>query len=119
MERQEINESMTSIDPNKAINFIIENAPRYAEAKSHRGYLENFLKVKKAQIMQDCKSESSISRMETHALAHPDYLIIIEGIKIAMLEEERLRWYLEAARLRVELFRTMEASARNQDRATR
>ena len=39
--------------------------------------------------------------------------------KVAMLDEERLKWYLEAARLRVELFRTMEASARNQDRQTR
>lgn len=110
---------MTSIDPNKAINFIIENAPKYAEAKSNRSYLENFLKVKKAQIMQDCKSESSVNRMETYALAHPDYLFIVDAIKIAMLEEEKLKWYLEAARLRVELFRTMEASSRNQDRITR
>lgn len=110
---------MTTIDPNKAISFIIENAPKYAEAKSNRSYLENFLKVKKAQIMQDCKNESSVSRMETYALAHPEYLLIVEGIKIAMMEEEKLRWYLEAARLRVELFRTMEASARNQDRAVK
>jgi hypothetical protein len=36
-----------------------------------------------------------------------------------MLEEEKLRWFLEAARLRVELFRTIEASNRQQDRATR
>ena len=69
--------------------------------------------------MQDCKNEFSVSRMETYALAHPDYLVIVEGIKIAMMEEEKLRWYLEAARLRVELFRTMEASARNQDRAVK
>lgn len=119
MEKQEINESMTSIDPNKAINFIIDNAPKFAEAKSNRGYLENFLKVKKAQIMQDCKSESSVNRMETYALAHPEYLLIVEGIKVAMMEEERLKWYLEAARLRVELFRTMEASNRQHDRVTR
>ena len=110
---------MTTIDPNKAVSFIIENAPKYAEAKSNRSYLENFLKVKKAQIMQACTGESSISRMETYALAHPEYLLIVEGIKIAMMEEEKLRWYLEAARLRVELFRTMEASARNQDRAVK
>ena len=119
MEKTEIQNSMTNIDPNKAVTFIIDNAPKFAEAKSQRSYLENFLKVKKAQIMQDCKSESSIGRMETYALAHPEYLMIVEGIKVAMLEEEKLRWFLEAARLRVELFRTMEASNRNQDRATR
>ena len=118
MEKQEINESMTSIDPNKAINFIIENAPKFAEAKSQRVYLENFLKVKKAQLMQDCKNEP-VSRAESYALAHPDYLIIVNGIKIAMLEEEKLKYFLEAARLRAEIWRTTEASNRNQDKATR
>ena len=118
MEKQEINESMTSIDPNKAINFIIENAPKFAEAKSQRVYLENFLKVKKAQLMQDCKNEP-VSRAESYALAHPDYLIIVNGIKIAMLEEEKLKYFLEAARLRAEIWRTTEASNRQQDRATR
>ena len=118
MERTEINESMTSIDPNKAINFIIENAPKFAEAKSQRVYLENFLKVKKAQLMQDCKNEP-VSRAEAYSLAHPDYLLIVEGIKIAMLEEEKLKYFLEAARLRAEIWRTTEASNRQQDRATR
>lgn len=118
MEKQEIQESMTSIDPNKAINFIIENAPKFAEAKSNRVYLENFLKVKKAQLMQDCKNEP-VSRAESYALAHPDYLVIVEGIKIAMLEEEKLKYFLEAARLRAEIWRTTEASNRSQDRATR
>ena len=118
MEKQEINESMTSIDPNKAINFIIENAPKFAEAKSQRVYLENFLKVKKAQLMQDCKNEP-VSRAESYALAHPDYLIIVNGIKVAMLEEEKLKYFLEAARLRAEIWRTTEASNRNQDRQTR
>lgn len=118
MDRNEINESMTSIDPNKAINFIIENAPKYAEAKSQRVYLENFLKVKKAQLMQDCKNEP-VSRAESYALAHPDYLVIVNGIKIAMLEEEKLKYFLEAARLRAEIWRTTEASNRNQERVTR
>jgi hypothetical protein len=118
MDRQEIQDSMTSIDPNKAINFIIENAPKYAEAKSQRVYLENFLKVKKAQLMQDCKNEP-VSRAESYALAHPDYLVIVNGIKIAMLEEEKLKYFLEAARLRAEIWRTTEASNRNQERATR
>ena len=118
MEKEQINQSMTVIDPNKAVSFIIENAPKYAEAKSQRVYLENFLKVKKAQLMQDCKNEP-VSRAEAYSLAHPDYLLIVEGIKIAMLEEEKLKYFLEAARLRAEIWRTTEASNRQQDRATR
>ena len=118
MDKNEINESMTTINPNKAISFIIENAPKYAEAKSQRVYLENFLKVKKADLIMKC-NESSITRAEHYALAHPDYLVIVEGIKIAMLEEEKLKYFLEAARLRAEIWRTTEASNRQQDRATR
>ena len=118
MDKNEIQDSMVAIDPNKAINFIIENAPKYAEAKSQRVYLENFLKVKKAQLMQDCKNEP-VSRAEAYSLAHPDYLVIVEGIKIAMLEEEKLKYFLEAARLRAEIWRTTEASNRSQDKATR
>lgn len=118
MDRQEIQDSMTSIDPNKAINFIIENAPKYAEAKSQRVYLENFLKVKKAQLMQDCKNET-ISKSEIYALAHPEYLVIVEGIKFAMLTEEKLKYFLEAARLRADIWRSQEASNRTQDRITK
>jgi hypothetical protein len=46
-------------------------------------------------------------------------LVIVEGIKVAMLEEEKLKYFLEAAKLRAEIWRTTEASNRSQDRATR
>jgi hypothetical protein len=118
MEKEQINESMTTINPNKAVSFIIENAPKYAEAKSQRVYLENYLKVKKADLVMKC-NENTITRAEHYALAHPDYLVIVEGIKVAMLEEEKLKYFLEAAKLRAEIWRTTEASNRNQDRATR
>jgi hypothetical protein len=118
MDKEQINQSMNEINPQKAVNFIIDNAPKYAEAKSTRVYLENFLKVKRAQLIQDCKNEP-VTRAESYALSHPDYLVIIEGIKIAMLEEEKLKYFLEAAKLRAEIWRTTEASNRNQDRATR
>ena len=54
---------MTNIDPNKAVSFIIENAPKYAEAKSQRVYLENYLKVKKADLVMKC-NENTITRAE-------------------------------------------------------
>jgi hypothetical protein len=39
--------------PYKAIEFILEQAPKYAEAKAQRIYLEEFRKTKKAQICID------------------------------------------------------------------
>jgi len=118
MEKAEISQSMRSIDPQEAVDFILKNAGKYAEAHSQRVYLENMTKVIRSKLMQDCKNEP-VSRAEAYALAHPDYQVNIEGIKAAMFEEDRLRWFLEAAKLRAEIWRTTEASSRSQDRATR
>ena len=39
--------------PYKAIEYIIENSCKYAEAKAQRIYLEEFRKTKKALLMKD------------------------------------------------------------------
>lgn len=118
MDKQEATESMKVIDGQKAVNFIIDNSEKFAEAHSNRVFLENMTKVIKSRLMQDCKNEP-VSRAEAYALAHPDYLVNIEGIKSAMYQEDRLRWLLEAAKLRAELARTMEASRRAEEKMTR
>jgi hypothetical protein len=118
MEKQEIQQSMNNVEPSKAIQYIIDNAPKFAEAKANRIYIENFLKVKKAEIAIKC-NESSMTRAEQHALSHPDYKLLLDGLKVAIVQEEHLRWWLEAARLRVEVWRTQEASNRGLDRAVR
>lgn len=110
--------AMNTVDPNKAIEYIIDNAPKYAEAKANRIYLENYLKVKKAEIITK-SNESSVSKAEQYALAHPDYKQLLDGLKVAVMQEEHIKWWLEAARLRVEVYRTQEASNRNQERVTR
>ena len=110
--------AMNQIDPHKAIEYIIENAGKFAQAKADRVYLENFLKVKKAEIITK-SNESSVARAENYALAHPDYKIILDGLKIATMKEEHLKWWLLAAQARIDVWRTEEASNRGIDRATR
>ena len=68
--------------------------------------------------MNDCQNMPS-TKAEAYALAHPDYKLQIDALKIAVEAEETLKWHLEAARLRVEVWRTNEASNRGIDRATR
>ena len=109
---------MNVVEPSDAIKYIIKNAPEFAKAKSDRVYIENFLKVKKAEIALKC-NESSMTRAEQYALSHPEYKELLDGLKIAIMKEEHIRWWLEAARLRVEVWRTQEASNRGIDRATR
>jgi hypothetical protein len=118
MDKKEANESMKVIDGQKAVNFIIDNAEKFAEAHSNRVHLENMTKVIRARLIQDCKNEP-VTRAESYALSHPDYLVNIDGIKAAMYQEDRLKWLLEAAKLRAELARTMEASRRHEERMTR
>ena len=107
-----------AFDPNDAVDFIYRTAPKYAQAKANRVYLEEFRKSKKALLMKAC-GESSIAAQEREAYASAEYQGVLEGIKAATEEEETLRWSLIAAQLRTEIWRTQEASNRNLDRAAR
>ena len=106
------------IDPNAAIDFIIKHGNEYAVAKAERVYIEQYLKVVKAKLMNDCANMPA-TKSEAYALAHPDFKLQIDGLKVAVEKEETLKWHLEAARLRVEVWRSQEASNRGQDKVTR
>lgn len=102
----------------EAIDFIFHNAPEYAKAKAQRVYLEEFRKSKKALLMKLAMGKyEAVSAQEREAYAHPEYQELLKGLQAAIEIEEELRWKLEAARLRVEVYRTEEASARMQMRA--
>lgn len=109
---------MNEIDPNLAIEFIIRNSAKYAKAKAERIYLEQYRKSKKAILF--AKSEAkTMAEKEAEAYAHPEYISLLEGLSAAVEIEEELRFKIEAAKLRVEVYRTMEASNRRIDNATR
>ena len=103
--------------PHKAIEYIITNSGKYAEAKANRVYIEQFLKSKKAMLMVETAGKS-VAAAEVDALAHRDYIELLEGLKAAIEIEEKLKWMLTAAQAKVEVWRSLEASARVVDRAT-
>lgn len=109
---------MRDIDPNAAVDHIIRTAPKFAEAKAQRVYLENYLRTKKALLMAESPAKTSAER-EQYAYAHAEYAALLDGLKAAVEIEERLKWELTAAQARVEVWRSMEASNRGQDRAAR
>ena len=106
------------IDPNKAVDFIIKKAGEFAKAKAQRVYLEEFRKSKKALLMGECLEKAANAR-EQYAYSHPEYIALLEGLKAAVEVEEQLRWAQIAAQLRVEIWRSQEASNRAQDRTMR
>jgi len=93
-----------------AINFILNNAPKYAQAKATRVQLEEYRKSKKAILMSN--EEGTLGAKEMYAYAHADYVALLFQIKDAIAEEEELRWKLEAAKLRVEVWKTEEYTKR-------
>ena len=109
---------MTPIDPNKAVDYIRDNAGRFAAAKADRVYIEEFRKSKKALLMAESDASSAVAR-EQYAYSHPEYLSLLDGLKAAVEVEEQVRWEMIAAQARVEVWRSQEASNRNQDRAMR
>lgn len=95
---------------NAAIDFILKNASKFAQSKGTRVQLEEFRKSKKAILMS--QEEGTLGAKEMYAYAHPEYVALLMDIKQAIAEEEELRWKLEAAKLRVEVWKTEEYTKR-------
>lgn len=106
--------------PHQAVDFIIKKAPEFAKAKSKRVYLEEFRKSKKALLMKDAllKGIEAANAQEREAYSHPEYLQLLQGLAAAIEIEETLKWQLEAARMRVDVWRSEEASNRLMDKST-
>ena len=94
----------------KAIDFILTNASKYAQAKATRVQLEEYRKSKKAILMSE--EDGTLGNKEIYAYAHEDYVELLMQIKDAIALEEELRWKLEAAKLRVEVFKVEEYTRR-------
>jgi len=100
--------------PYKAIEFILENAPKFSVAKSQRVFLEEFRKTKKALLMKDAmtKGFDSAVAQEREAYAHPEYEELLHGLAEAIRQEEHLLWKLRAAQMKADIWRSEQASER-------
>jgi len=106
---------MREIDPNKCIDFILENAGKYAQAKGELAELEAYKSSLKAIKMAET-NEQTIGAQEREAYRSEDYQNLCKAIGKATENAEKLKWELEAARLRHSTWQTLEVSNRNQDR---
>lgn len=107
-------------EPNKAVDYILSNSAKYAKAKSQRVYLEEFRKTKKALLMKEAlvMGIEAANAQEREAYAHPEYQDLLKGLAAAIETEETLKWNLEAARMRTDIWRTEQANNRLTDKAT-
>jgi hypothetical protein len=105
--------------PEEAAQTIRDKAPAYGEAKAQRVYLEEYRKTKKAMLMKDALKlgVEAANAQEREAYADPAYHQVLKGLAVAIEAEETLKWEMESARLDIEIWRSREATNRNQDRA--
>jgi hypothetical protein len=100
--------------PYAAIEFILQQSPKFAVAKSQRIYLEEYRKTKKALLMKDAMTkgfDSAVSQ-EREAYAHPEYQELLQGLAAAIEQEETLLWKLRAAQMKSDIWRSEQASER-------
>lgn len=106
--------------PYKAVEYIIAKAPVFAKAKADRIFLEEFRKSKKALLMKDALSKGieAANAQEREAYADPEYQELLRGLQAAIEAEETLKWMLEAARMKTDIWRTEQANIRLEVKAT-
>lgn len=111
---------MNQRDINDAVDFLYTHGRKYAEAKAHRTYLEEFRKSQKAMLMKTAMLEGrakTSAAAEMEAYADPAYIEVLKGLQAAVEREEELRWGLVSAQARIDVWRSQEASNRTIDKA--
>lgn len=111
---------MNQKDINDAVTYLYTHGAKFAEAKAHRVYLEEYRKSQKAMLMKKAIAEkraTSSAAAEMEAYADPAYVEVLKGIEAATEDEEALRWALVSAQARIDVWRSQEASNRAFDKA--
>jgi hypothetical protein len=107
-------------DIHDAVDYLYTHGRRFAEAKAHRVYLEEYRKSQKAMLMRSAIVEGrakTVAAAEVEAYADPSYLEVLKGLQAAVEREEELRWGLVSAQARIDVWRSTEASNRAMDKA--
>jgi len=108
---------MSDYDPHEAINYIFTHAPEFARAKGQLAELEAF-KHSLRGIMMKKSNEQSLGAQEREAYSSQEYQDLCKAIGIATEETEKLKYQLEAAKMRFQAWQTESANNRQIERLT-
>lgn len=95
------------------LNELRKTAKEYSVAEGRRVYLEKFEKSKLAILQKKYMGDfQSVAAQEREARADPEYLQLLEGLRVATEDATRLKWELEIARMGAGLWQTQQANQR-------
>lgn len=101
------------------LNELRSMSEQFARAYAERSHLEEMKKSKLAMLMKmaEVEGHKTTAAQEREARAHAEYIELLEGLRVATEESERLRWHLEVAKLGVGVWQTLNANERAERRA--
>jgi len=109
---------MSSDAIERRLSELRQTASEYATAYAHREYLDEFKKSKLAILMKQAEAEgfTTAAAQEREARAHPEYIGLLEGLRVATEQSEKLRWQLRIAEIGASLYQTAQANMRAERR---
>ena len=90
---------------------IEQTAPKYAKAKAETYQLAEYKKTQRS-LLYSKAIDNTVADKENCVSMQPEVTKTIEGIAVAIENEERLRWELKVAELHIEVWRTEQANRR-------
>jgi len=99
-------------DIEKALDFLRDSADEAAQNRANRIYMEEFRKSLKAQLMSE-NMEMAVNAQEREAYKNVQYITHLDAMKTAIYEDEKLRFLIEAAKIKITAWQTMERSNAN------
>ena len=106
------------INPNDEIQYIVDLIDDYAAADGRLSALETYKSALKALKMKD-SSQTSIAGKEMDAFASHEYIQFSEEIEQARIKYTSLKLKIETAKMKVEVWRTEQATNRQIEKLTR
>ena len=99
-------------DIEKALDFLRDSAEAAAVNRSNRVYMEEYRKSLKAQLMSE-NLDMAVNAQEREAYKNVEYITHLEAMKEAIYEDEKLRFLIEAAKIKISAWQTMEKAGAN------
>lgn len=92
----------------KALHYLKTIADQYGKAKAEAEYLREFRKTKKAMLMIEAEQDGikTVAAQESYAYAHDDYMELLDGLRVAIQESERLSMLVRAATIQIDIWKT-------------
>jgi hypothetical protein len=107
-------EETSQINIFRCLDWIRDHAEEMAAAKADRVQVEEFRKSKKALLMIAAEKAgfTSMASQERQAYADPEYIEYLNALGAAVEKEEKLRWLMVSAQLKIECWRSLESTRR-------